>query len=263
MREVLIIFPPKKYFFLFLIQFQTSMKKQFVGKRPKRTGQSKSKKPKVVADNQAMRPMPRNRQEMKHVDLPPATYLINTTPVFTLLNTLYTGSETYRVEGNRCKAKYLHFTGFVFPIRTRASSDYARILLVWLGAPRGAAPSIASILSSTDYTGAITSSSSDFPNPTNRAAVKLLADIRLALPPVTVTAGVLTNNAATIPNVNDRYQFERFIRLNDAMVEADQGFDGTIGPFTTGAIYAITIGSVASGSEGYSVSYAARFAFTE
>lgn len=208
-------------------------------------------------------PVARGTTEKKHMEIPPATYLVNTTPVFTLANGLGAGSNYYQLEGLSCKAKSLFLTGFFFPIRTVAVTDYARILVVWSGAPRGVAPTIASILGSVSNTGTVTSASTDHSRVESRASIKILLDLRVMLPPVTVTAGVLTNNAMTIPHASDRYQFERYIKLKDALVQLDVPGTGAIADFSTGAIYLVTIGNVAAGAEGYSVNMSSRFNYKE
>lgn len=237
----------------------------------KKNYSTKKKYPKGLAadnarsGNSAMHPAPRGPSavEKKHVDVPSATYLVNSTPVFTLVNYVAPASNFFGRDGNAIKARSLYLTGFFFAIRTRASTDYARVLTVWVGAPRGVAPTIAQILSSVDNAGNVTSLSTDHTNVESRSIIKVLDDIRVLLPPVTYTAGVLTNNAQTLSNPDNRFQFERYIKLKDAMVQFNNNAAGTIADFDTGAIYVVTIGSVASGQEGYSVAYSTRFMFKE
>lgn len=238
--------------------------KRISGFKRSKTGKSKRKKVKAFPMN-ANTAMPRlarrNQPETKHVDLAPAVYLVNTTPVFTLANLTTLGSGFYQHEYHRVKAKAFYLAGYFFPIRTVASTDYGRLLVVWVGT-RSSAPTIGQILSSVDSAGTATSTSRDWVSQETRSLIKVLADIRVRLDPVTVTAGVLTNNASPAPNV-DRLQFEKYINLKDALVEFNDTGGGTIADFNHGSIFVVTLGAVASGSEGYSVNYSTRFIYQE
>lgn len=239
----------------------------YAGKRPK-TGRPMPKKARRITpgmnSNLAMPKVKRVTQnELKHVDLPPATYLVNTTPVFTLVNLSTVGTAFYQREYHRLKAKSLFIAGYFFPIRTIASTDYGRLLVVWVGS-RSSAPTIAQLIASVDNAGNVTSTSRDLVCAENKSLFKVLWDCRVRLDPVTVTAGVLTNNAAPAPQAAaDRLQFEKFIPLKDALVEYNDTAGGTIADFNHGSIYVVTLGAVVSGSEGYSVNYSTRFTFQE
>lgn len=242
-----------------------SMKRSPVGKRPRATKSSKKRSRAMpVNANSAMPKVSRaNVAELKYVDVPPGVKLVNTTPVFTLMNYLSLGNGVYQHEMRRVKAKSFYFTWFFFPIRTIAATDYARILIVWQGTS-SAAPTIAEILASVDSSGTVTSTSTDLTSRSAMSKIKVLKDIRVRLDPVTVTAGVLTNNAGPASQASlDRLQGEVFIPLKDALVEFNDGAAGTIADFNHGSIYVVTLGSVASGSEGYSVNFSSRFIFSE
>lgn len=242
-----------------------SMKRASVGKRPRATKSSKKRSRALpVNANSAMPKVTRsNVAELKYVDVPPGVKLVNTTPVFTLMNWTSQGSGQFQHEMRRIKAKSFYFTWFFFPIRTIAATDYARILIVWQGSS-SAAPSIAQVLASLDSGGNVTSTSTDMTSRIAPSKIKILKDIRVRLDPVTYTAGVLTNNAGPAPQGTlDRLQGEVFIPLKDALVEFNDGGAGTIADFNHGSIYVVTIGSVVAGSEGYSVNFSSRFIYSE
>lgn len=214
--------------------------------------------------NTAMQRAPRaGKDEIKHVDLPRATYLVNTTPVFTLVNLVNSGDLAYGRDGDAIKAKSIYVTGAFNPLRTSTLVDYARLLIVWCGAPRGAAPAIDTILADVDNAGAVTTNASSGTSVESRKTIKILADIRVKLDPVTVTAGVLSNNAMSLANPDTRIQFEKYVKLKDALVGFNRGTAGTIADMDTGAIFVVTIGSAAPGAEGWNCQYATRFVFKE
>lgn len=135
--------------------------------------------------------------EIKAIDIPSASYLFRvpaTASNIILLNGIQTGTGFFNRVGSKVEMKNLHVRGYILNSAT-ATISMGRILIVYDRQPTPAAglPVISDILQTRDQTGAATTAGSSEINLDNRDRFAILRDYEVYLPPVTNTAGVLTN----------------------------------------------------------------------
>lgn len=124
-----------------------------------------------------------------------------------------------------------------------------RLLIVYDKQPNGAFPIISDILQSRDQTGAATTTYSSEINLDNRARFAIIRDMQFYFPPVTNTAGVLTNGP-NFPAYDDQpFDLNVFVKLKglQTMFKSPNVDPTTIASITTGALYAVFVGNVDGG----------------
>lgn len=201
-------------------------------------------------------------QETKFVDQPTQTLaFVNTNPAI-ILNPVQQGVDYYQRLGNKIKPRSLHFKGFVTCILT-AIQGLCRIVIVLDKAPSGGAiPASTLVLQERDQAGAATNGITSALNIDQRNRFKILRDIWLNTPSLTLTAGVVTNPS----NLDQEIclKFNEYIRL-DRIPEVQ--YIGTANPITTAnintnAIYVYFI-SQAGVNNMWQATWSSRFKFTE
>jgi len=203
------------------------------------------------------------RGEIKALDVPVQGYNINTSGSITCMNLIRIGSTFVNRIGRRVEMKNLRLTGILTPLRTNASEDYMRIMIVYDRQPNGAFPALADIIQTTDQAAANTTGVFSNINLNNRDRFIFLRDKRIALPSLTVTAGVVTNPGFIDP-ITTLTNFDFFVKLKGlvAQYKADSA-PAVIGDIATGALLLVIVGGTASGSEGYQCSLESRLRFND
>lgn len=201
--------------------------------------------------------------EIKALDLPVNTFTLNSTGQVTSLNLIRVGSTFCNRIGRRIEMKNIRMSGIIQSLRTVAAEDYARILLVYDRQTNGAVPSLSDILQTTDQATANTTTSFSGMNLNNRDRFKILRDMRFYLPPITDTAGVITNAGPPDP-MSKTYMVEAFVKLGGLLTQykADSA-PAVIGDIATGGLFLVTAGFQASGAEGYNTNLEFRLRFND
>lgn len=215
-----------------------------------------------------MRPFPGQLRgqagpELKALDVPVAQYLLNTTAVITPLNLIRTGSTFCNRIGRKVEMQSIRVVGNISVLRTLASEDYLRIMIIYDRQTNGALPAIADILQTTDQATNNTTTSYSGINLNNRDRFVILRDERLATPSITVTAGVQTNIGLTDP-IHKLTNFDWFVKLKGLLTQykADSA-PAVIGDIASGGLYLVTFGGNAAGSEAYEATLEARLRYLD
>lgn len=205
--------------------------------------------------------------ELKSVDVPTTTNLISTTATFTLLNGVQTGNAFYNRVGNRIQMKSLYLTGSYRDSGLAAGAPiYTRVMVIYDRAPAiasgaGAFPAIATVLSSYDNAGAITSTVLDHMNPNLSNRFVMLMDQRLT--------GGLDSRAAGQTNPLDQtiydyevHQTKRFIKLRGLETQYITSTNpAAIGDISAGGLYLVTFGNTAAATAPYNFVWTSRLRY--
>jgi len=199
----------------------------------------------------------RARAEVKMVDQVNGntfvTLPLNTTASIQCLNLIQEGSSFYNRIGRRIEMKSVHLTGIIQQTsHATVINDYVRILVVYDRQPNGALPAISTMLASYDQTGTSTTTVFDGVNPDQRERFAVMADIRLALPASSGTSAGAPSSSSAADGVNATFNINRFINLRGLQTHYQASSNpAVIGDVSTGALYIVGFGGIASGSEGY------------
>jgi len=201
--------------------------------------------------------------EVKALDNGFSNYTINSTAAINPINLIQAGSSFFNRVGRRIEMKNVRVNGYVVVKATVTSEDYARIMIVYDRQTNGAVPAIADILQTTVQNGTNSTSSFSGVNLNNRDRFKIIRDMRIFLPSVTDTTGVLTNFAPVDP-VTPTFNIDMFAKLGGLVTQfkADSS-PAVIGDIATGGLYLITFGANASGAEGYQASLEVRLRYND
>lgn len=201
--------------------------------------------------------------ELKSLDLPAASYALNTTAVITPLNLIRVGSTFCNRIGRKIEMQSLRVAGRLDTLRTVADEEYTRILIVYDRQANGALPAIADILQTTDQATANTTTSFSGVNLNNRDRFVILRDERIVTPSATVTAGVITNLGVVDP-VHRLTNFDWYIKMKGLLTQykADSA-PAVIGDIATGSLLLVTFGATAAGSEGWAVALESRLRYLD
>lgn len=177
--------------------------------------------------------------EIKAIDIPTQqAFRLPATNSCNLLNGVQTGAAFYNRVGSRIEMKNLHIRGQVVVAAT-ATVSMLRLIVVYDRQPTGALPIVADVLQSRDQTGAATSSGSSEINLDNRDRFAIVRDMQLYAPPVTYTAGVLTNGPQFPGNDDQQWDINEFIKLRGLITHYKSSSNPTtIADIATGALYA-------------------------
>lgn len=189
--------------------------------------------------------------EIKAIDIPASNWLFRAPSVASsiiLLNGIQSGDAFYNRIGSRIEMKNLHIRGNINNAATSTVGG-GRFLIVYDKQPNGAFPIISDILQSRDQTGAATTTYSSEINLDNRARFAIIRDMQFYFPPVTNTAGVLTNGP-NFPAYDDQpFDLNVFVKLKglQTLYKSPNVDPTTIASITTGALYAVFVGNVDGG----------------
>ncbi len=189
--------------------------------------------------------------EIKSLDIPRASYALNTTGSVTPLNLIRAGSSFFNRIGRRIELRSIHMKGTINQIRTTNSWDYVRVMIVYDRQTNGALPAIADILQSTDQAGTNTTTSFSDINLNNRDRFQVLRDLRICLPSFTLTAGQVTNPGFVDP-VSQTFNIKEFKKIKSEITQyKTDSSPADISDIATGGLFLVTLGFQAAGSEGF------------
>lgn len=205
--------------------------------------------------------VPRTRSaEIKMVDISNTTYTCNTTGSVVAINLIQAGSSFFNRVGRRIEMKSLHVSGVMVPsANATTANDYIRVMVVYDRQPNGAIPSIQTIFSNYDQTGAATFNSFAGLNPDQRERFLILMDERKTMPPNTGGGPY-----QPIEGNRDVFNIGRFIKMNGLMThyQADSS-PSVIGDISTGGLYLVTFGAFAAAGAPYSAHINLRLRYTD
>lgn len=204
-------------------------------------------------------------KEKKSVDLPYATYTLNTTEQITPINLIRTGSTFCNRIGRKIEMKSVRVSGQLDVLRASTDVEYLRILIVYDRQPNGALPAIADILQDTDQATTNTTNALSHANVNNVDRFQLLRDHQIS-PPV-ISAYTAAGNFTVQQNIDPlcpTFKFDSFVKLKGLTTQykADSA-PAVIGDIASGALYLVTYGSVAAASNSYSLTATVRLRFED
>jgi len=201
--------------------------------------------------------------ELKALDVPFFNVNLNTTAQFTCLNLIRTGSTFCNRVGRKIEMKSLRIAGNLFPLRTNQVADYVRIMVIYDRQANGAAPAIADLIQTVDQAAANTTSAFSGVNLNNRDRFIVLRDTRIVPSTNTVTAGAITT-AGPIDPLTPLTNIDMFIKLPSLITQykADSS-PAVIGDIASGALWLVSFGTIASGSEGWSSLLESRLRYVD
>lgn len=170
--------------------------------------------------------------ETKFIDVAEATYACDTTGSITLLNGVATGDDYTNREGRRVTLKSVSIIGKIVPQDTTVTPCHARVMLIFDRQANGALPSITDVL--------VAATSNSFENRNNIARFQVLWDKSFALASVNDTATQALAGSPTVALVDHN------VGLNHNVIFSGTG--ATVASISTGSLFLLTIGDVASGS---------------
>jgi hypothetical protein len=208
----------------------------------------------------------RSTAELKTVDTTVGhgagvTLACNTTGLLTAINLIQNGSQFYQRVGRRIEMRSLHLNGVLTQTgNPTTTNDYVRVMVVYDRQPNAATPGINSVLQSYDQVGTQTFSSLSGINPDERERWLVLADHRLVLPQVNTT----TSTDGSVEGTSSTFNINRFIKLKNLKTHYTGDTNpAVIGDISTGALYVLTIGSYAAGTEGWQLQACWRLRYTD
>lgn len=183
-------------------------------------------------------------KEIKAIDLTYANQLFRTPGTATnviLLNGVQTGAAFYNRVGSRIEMKNLHIRGYINNAAT-AIATQGRMLIVYDRQPTGALPTIQNLLQTRDQTGATSNTHVSEINLDNRDRFMIVRDVSFYFPPVTNTAGVLTNGPSYPALEDSQFDVNIFIRLKGLVTHFSSSSNPTtIADIATGGLYAFFV----------------------
>lgn len=197
--------------------------------------------PNVRFDNTVRRATP---QEVNYVDLAAATYALNTTGTITLIATIAQGASVNQRIGKRAFYKSILCRGSMSSGSTTTISD-ATLMIIYDKRPTGALPLVTDVLTSI--------SPNAFMNDNNTGRFEV---IRRWDP-------VFAGNSATPSTGLEVQNFDHFIPLKKRPIVFESAGTGAIGDIDQGALYFITMSSIAAGTAAPTSFIAFRTRFTE
>lgn len=210
-------------------------------KKPRYTYQKKSYS--YAPQSMAFKPHP-SAIEKKVNDLTTATYQVNTSGSITLLANPVLGSDFNNRIGRKVVLKSAYIRGQVkldwagaggLPATAGIAAQLARFMLVCDLQPNGAAPAITDIL--------VESTAESQLNLNNRDRFRILSDKTYVFDPV---INVQTATQAQLCYNRTIYPVKKYKKIDQEMIfNATNG--GTVADITSGALYMVWIGTVASG----------------
>jgi len=184
-----------------------------------------------------------NKTELNYVDLAFNSYVLNTTGSITLIATIAQGTTVNQRVGKKAFLKSLLLRGFVTAGTTGTTAD-ATTLIIYDKRPTGALPAITDILTSAN--------SIAFMNDNNTSRFRVLRRYDWCL----------IGNSTTPATGAEQHNLDEFIKINLPITFEAAG-TGAIGDIDSGALYLVTVGSVAAGTAAPTLGVACRTRFTE
>lgn len=168
-------------------------------------------------------------KETGFVDTAEATYAMNTTGSIALIPTVAQGASTSQRIGKKIVLKSLQIRGVVTANATTVTADGAW-LIVYDRRPTGSLPAITDIL--------VTANSRSMNNDANSGRFKILKRSQVAVIGNTTTAGQQTECSFHV--------IDEYLKLKGLPIVYKAAATGGIGDIEQGALYIVTVGSVAA-----------------
>lgn len=187
---------------------------------------------------------------------------INTTGNVTAMNLVSAGSSFFNRIGRKIEMKSVHFHGnLIFTANAPTQEDYLRVIIVYDRQTNGAVPAVTDILQNTDQQGANTNNAYADVNLNNRERFMIIMDKRISAPAVTAVGllgGIQDSAQPVYANIN------HFKKLGGLLThfKADSS-PAVIGDVATGGLFLLTLGTVAAGSNGYSLNASWRVRYDD
>lgn len=181
-------------------------------------------------------------QEKGYVDLASAAYAFDTTGSITLIATIAQGTSTNQRIGKKAMYASIQVRGVCNSNANTLIADGAWII-VYDRRPTGVLPNITDVL--------VTSTAISFNNDTNSNRFQIVRRKEF-----------LFISNTTVPTDSTAQQGDDFIKFRRPVVYKAAG-TGAIGDIEEGALYAITVGSIAAGTGAATATLAYRVRFTE
>lgn len=184
------------------------------------------------------------RNEKKVIDVDPGNLNVSTTGTVTLINGVATGTDFTDRIGRKIVMRSVYVRGLLRPEDTTVSDQCARVMLVYDMQSNGAAPAITDILKSASSLAQL--------NMNNRDRFRVLMDKTFAM------AGLQDTATQAFAGSPTTHVMKKYKRCNLEVLY--NGTTNAIGSIATGALFLVTIGSVAAGSAStFTVSTRVRF----
>lgn len=171
-------------------------------------------------------------RELKVIDTAQAQYACTTTGSVTLLNGVATGTDFTNRIGRKIIMKSVQIRGMVRPATSTPTSAVCRVIIGYDMQPNTALPAVTDVL--------LAATGDSMLNLNNRDRFKMLMDKQ-------VTMGFYNTTASSSVADHTVVNVKKYIKLNH-----DTIFDGTtaaIGDITSGSLFLLTVGTLASGWE--------------
>lgn len=240
-------------------------------KQPRRTGQQTVTRVAIPRMITGYRPIPATfrtkKGEVKALDIPNAHYTMFSasaanTQTF-LLSLVQEGTGFFNRIGRKIEMRSLHIRGGIFPNGTaQAVGDYVKWAIVYDRQPTGVLPIFSDIFKAYDGAGAATSSQFSDVNLDNRERFAVLRHKSFELP---ATAALqLASVSQTVVLEGEHQNITEFIKLGGLTTH----YNGTANPITianitTGALYLVTQGAFATGTEGWYIGLQFRLRYDD
>lgn len=183
-------------------------------------------------------------KESGFVDVATAVYALNTTGSVTLLNTIAQGSTTSQRVGKKVMLKSVQIRGNVTSDSTTTVAPWAFMIVYDRRPQGGAVPAVTDILTAATATAMNNDSNS------NRFSILHRQEGIAAGVGSTPVSGLEASNVSA------------FVKMNRLYV-AKGGTAGTIDEIDTGALYLVTVGSIAAGTADANLTASFRTRFVD
>lgn len=206
------------------------------------------------------RPPARAPTEQKAIDIALATYQVNTTGAFTLLNGCIQGTDFNERIGRKIIPRSVYIRGQMYPELARTSvtagvqetlAQLGRMILFVDLQPNGAAPAVTDLLN--------TASSFSQLNLNNRDRFRILVDKAFAFPNAVKAFTALGSTSGTY---GSNFKLKIYKKLQMETIY-NSGNAGTIADIQSGALYILWLGSEASGTTDINAMATVRLRFSD
>jgi len=196
--------------------------------------------------------------EKKVADLGPAQLSMNTTGTFTLLAAPVPGSDFTNRIGRKTLIKSVYIRGIVTaeladqdgPVVGISGAQLGRMIIFADMQPNGAAPIVTDLLTSANSTAQL--------NLNNRDRFRIYCDKCFAIEAYAYS----TTAGASVASLSNAYNVKKFKKLNLETIY-NAGTAGTIADIQSGALYMLTIGNRAAGTDDCTAALSTRVRFVD
>lgn len=196
--------------------------------------------------------------EIKCVDLPYATYGLDSTGAVKCINLIQTGSSYNNRIGRRTCLVALYLHGYLFPQAENTGVSYGRIAIVYDKQPNGALPAWSDVFQDDDQTGSTTNTAWSNINLNNRSRFWVVRDIRRNFPAIASYDVVGTPEPSSMEVQVDMTQFFQS-QITQYKADSDPA---VITDIATGSLLIMTYGNQVNAS-GWNLGCTIRLRFCD